>query len=224
MAFIGFDVYGTLVDPLGMERPLAAHVGELSLRFATTWRQHQLDSSFRRALMHRYANFDVVTRDSLHFTARLLGVTLSMAAEEELLAAYLALPAFSDARPGLAALAGEGHTLVAFSNGVESSLRKVLTHARLFPPLSGVVSVDEVKTFKPDPTVYLHLVARGGVPVDHTWLVSSNAWDVLGAKSAGLRAAWIRRSEKTPWEGWGLAEPDLVVASMGELAGRISNR
>jgi 2-haloacid dehalogenase len=222
VAFIGFDVYGTLVDPLGMERPLEAHVGENALRFATTWRQHQLESTFRRALMRRYANFDVVTRDSLHFTARLLGVTLSTTVEDELLAAYLALPSFSDARPGLVALEGEGHTLVAFSNGVESSLRKVLTHARLFPALSDVVSVDEVKTFKPDPAVYRHLVSRGGVPADRTWLVSSNAWDVLGAKSAGLRAAWVRRNTKAPWEGWGLAEPDLVVASIGELAGRVA--
>ncbi len=56
MALIGFDVYGTLVDPLGMERPLEAHVGERALQFASAWRQHQLDSAFRRALMRRYAN------------------------------------------------------------------------------------------------------------------------------------------------------------------------
>ena len=221
MAFIGFDVYGTLVDPLGMERPLQAHVGELALRFATAWRQHQLDSCFRRALMRRYANFDVVTRDALHFTARLLGVTLSSAAEGELLGAYLDLPAFPDARAGLVALEADGHALVAFSNGVEASLRKLLSQARLLPPLAGVVSVDDVRSYKPDPAVYLHLLARGGAAADDTWLVSSNAWDVLGAKSAGLRAAWVRRQSQTPWEGWGIAEPDLVVASLGELVSRI---
>ncbi len=223
MACIGFDVYGTLVDPLGMERPLRAHVGEQAMQFATTWRQHQLDSAFRRALMRRYANFDVVTQDALRFTARLLGVVLSSTAEDELLSAYLKLPAFADALPGLVALGGEGHQLVAFSNGVELSLRKLLAQARLLPPLGGVVSVDDIQTYKPDPAVYLHLVARGGAPVDRTWLVSSNAWDVLGAKSAGLRTAWIRRNAKTPWEGWGLAEPDLVVASIGELAGRMAS-
>jgi 2-haloacid dehalogenase len=221
MALIGFDVYGTLVDPLGMERPLRAHVGERALEFASAWRQHQLDSAFRRALMRRYANFDTVTRDALRFTARLLGIQLSGAAEEELLAAYVELPAFSDTRPGLDALAGEGHTLLAFSNGVEATLKRLLGHARLLPPLAGVVSVDDVRTYKPDPAVYLHLVARGGAPVDQTWLVSSNAWDVLGAKSAGLRSAWVRRRQKTPWEGWGIAEPDLVVSSLGELSGRM---
>ncbi|MGO9066982.1 MAG: haloacid dehalogenase type II [Myxococcaceae bacterium] len=222
MAFIGFDVYGTLVDPLAMKGPLEAHVGELAAGFATTWRQHQLDSCFRRALMRRYANFDVVTRDALHFTARLLGVPISAGAENELLAAYLQLPAFPDARPGLAALGADGHTLVAFSNGVESSLRKLLSQARLLPPLSAVVSVDDVQTYKPNPAVYQQLVSRGGAPADQTWLVSSNAWDVLGAKSAGLRAAWVRRNLQAPWEGWGIAEPDLVVGSLGELAGRIA--
>src|SRR5271169_1794069 len=54
VAFIGFDVYGTLVDPLGMERPLVAHVGQqAAFKFAAAWRQHQLESAFRRALMRR---------------------------------------------------------------------------------------------------------------------------------------------------------------------------
>lgn len=223
MSLLGFDVYGTLVDPLGMEGPLRTHVGELALRFATAWRQHQLDSCFRRALMRRYANFDVVTRDALHHTARALGVALSTAAEGELLASYLELPAFPDARPGLAALGADGHRLVAFSNGVEASLHKLLSQARLLPPLTGVVSVDDVHTYKPDPAVYLHLLARGGAAANDTWLVSANAWDVLGAKSAGLRAAWVRRQSQTPWEGWGIAEPDLVVASLGELSNRIAS-
>jgi 2-haloacid dehalogenase len=221
MAVVGFDVYGTLVDPLAMEQPLRAHVGGQAALFASTWRQHQLDSAFRRALMRKYANFDVVTQDALRFTARQLAITLSSAAEDELLASYVQLAAFADTRPGLDALGGEGHTLLAFSNGVESTLRKLLTHARLLPPLVGVVSVDDVQTYKPDPAVYLHLVSKGGAPVDQTWLVSSNAWDVLGAKSAGLRSAWVRRNPRTPWEGWGIAEPDLVVGSVGELAGRI---
>lgn len=221
MALIGFDVYGTLVEPLAMDGPLRAHVGEQAGQFAATWRQHQLESAFRRALMRRYANFDIVTRDALHFTAHLLGVTLSKEAEGELLTAYVRLPAFTDTAPGLLALASEGHTLLAFSNGVETTLRRLLAHARLLPPLSGVVSVDDIRSYKPDPAVYLHLVARGGAAVDQTWLVSSNAWDVLGAKSAGLRTAWVRRNAKASWEGLGIGEPDLVVSSLGELRGQI---
>ena len=110
---------------------------------------------------------------------------------------------------------------MAFSNGVAASLKALLTHARLLPPLSDIVSVDEVKTYKPSPEVYRHLVARGGRPPAETWLVSSNAWDVLGAKSAGLRAVWVRRAGHLHWEEAGIGEPDLVVSSLTDLVDRL---
>jgi len=219
MAFIGFDVYGTLVDPLGMDRPLREHVGDLAERFAATWRERQIDWTFRRALMGQYADFDVVTRDAFRATAAVLGVDLQTA-ETGLLDVYRRLPAYADAAEGLIRLAEEGHRLVAFSNGVASTLRGLLTHARLMPPLTDVVSVDEVRTYKPSPVVYRHLVARGTNP-DKTWLVSANAWDVLGAKSAGLKAAWVRRSPRAQWDGGGIAEPDVVVGSLSELIGKL---
>jgi 2-haloacid dehalogenase len=220
MAFIGFDVYGTLVDPLGMDGPLREHIGDLAERFAATWRERQIDWTFRRSLMGRYVDFDVVTRDAFRATAATLGVDLRTA-EAGLLDVYRRLPAFADAAEGLIRLAEGGHRLVAFSNGVAATLRGLLTHARLMPPLSDVVSVDEVRTYKPSPVVYQHLVARGGLSADRTWLVSSNAWDVLGAKSAGLRAAWLRRSPRPQWDGGGIAEPDVVVATLGELPERL---
>src|SRR5215472_12398125 len=219
MAFIGFDVYGTLVDPLGMDRPLREHVGDLAERFAATWRERQIDWTFRRALMGQYADFDVVTRDAFRATAAVLGVDLQTA-ETGLLDVYRRLPAYADAAEGLIRLAEEGHRLVAFSNGVASTLRGLLTHARLMPPLTDVVSVDEVRTYKPSPLVYRHLVARGTSP-DKTWLVSANAWDVLGAKSAGLKAAWVRRSPRAHWDGGGIAEPDVEVATLNELPDRL---
>src|ERR1700745_85119 len=191
MGFIGFDVYGTLVDPLGIDAPLREHVGDLAERFAAAWRERQIDWTFRRALMGRYVDFDVVTRDAFRTTAATLGVDLRTA-ETGLLDVYRRLPAFAAPAEVLIRLAEGGHRLVAFSNGVAATLRGLLSHARLMPPLSDVVSVDEVKTYKPSPTVYQHLVTRGGLSADRTWLVSSNAWDVLGAKSAGLRAAWVR--------------------------------
>ena len=219
MAFLGFDVYGTLVDPLGMDAPLRAHVGEQAERFAALWRERQIDWTFRRSLMRRYADFDQVTRDALRSTAAALGLDLR-SAEAGLLEAYRKLPAFADAAESLVRLAEQGHRLVAFSNGVAASLWALLTHARLLPPLVDVVSVDEVKTYKPSPDVYRHLVARGGRPPEETWLVSSNAWDVLGAKSAGLRAVWVRRAAHLHWEDAGIGEPDLVVSSLSDLVTR----
>src|SRR5262249_1953165 len=159
MAFIGFDVYGTLVDPLGMDAPLREHVGDLAERFAATWRERQIDWTFRRALMGRYLGFDVVSGAGFRTTAAQLGVDLRTA-ETGLLDVYRRLPAFADATEGLIRLAEVGHRLVAFSNGVGATLRGLLTHARLMPPLADVVSVDEVRHYKPSPEVYQHLATR----------------------------------------------------------------
>ena len=127
MAFIGFDVYGTLVDPLGMDAPLREHVGDLAERFAAIWRERQIDWTFRRALMGRYEDFDVVTRDAFRATSAILGADLRTA-EAGLLDTYRRLPAFGDAHDGLAQLAGAGHRLVAFSNGAAKAIS---------PPSSG---------------------------------------------------------------------------------------
>jgi 2-haloacid dehalogenase len=147
-------------------------------------------------------------------------VPLSEAAARGLFEAYAKLPAFDDARDGLAALRKAGRLAVAFSNGSAPALRALLGGAGLLDLLGDVVSVAEVQTFKPHPAVYRHLAERVGRAPAETWLVSSNAWDVLGAKAAGLRAAWVRRAPGAVLDPWGV-EPDLVVADLRELAARL---
>ena len=103
--------------------------------------------------------------------------------------------------------------MLAFSNGVELSLRTVLGNAGVLPYLEGVVSVDDIKTFKPNPDVYEYLVNRGGRSREDTWLVSSNPFDVIGAKSGRLRAAWVKRSSEVVFDPWEF-EPDIVVTDL----------
>ena len=144
MAVIGFDVYGTLVDPLGMDAPLRSTWASWPSGSRPSGASVRIDWTFRRALMGRYVDFDAVTHDSFRITAAMLGVDLRTA-EAGLLDMYRRLPAFADAAEGLGLLAEAGHRLVAFSNGVGATLRGLLGHARLMPPLSDVVSVDEVR-------------------------------------------------------------------------------
>jgi 2-haloacid dehalogenase len=214
---LGFDVYGTLVDPLAMAEPLRALVGEQADRFAELWRSKQLEYSFRRGLMRRYADFDACTRQALRFTQQTLRCELPESDRDRLLEAYLYLPLFPEVAASLTALKAQGHRLVAFSNGVEASIRALLANAGVLPYLEDVVSVDDLRTFKPDPAVYEYLVRRTGRAPAETWLVSSNAWDVIGAKATGLRAVWVKRHVETVFDPWEV-EPDLVVSGLDELA------
>jgi 2-haloacid dehalogenase len=60
---IGFDIYGTLVDPLAIASVLQTYAGNQASRFAELWREKQVEYAFRRGLMRNYEPFDVCTRD-----------------------------------------------------------------------------------------------------------------------------------------------------------------
>jgi 2-haloacid dehalogenase len=212
-----FDVYGTLVDPLGMSDYLRPAAGAQADRMAEMWRAKQLEYTFRRAAMGRYANFDICTRQALEWVAATLNIQLTSEQIVQALEDYRRLPAYPDALSGLTHLDSHGYTMYAFSNGVEESLRALLGQAGLLPLLGGIVSVDEVGTFKPDPRAYHQAVQLIGCARSDTWLVSSNPFDVIGAKAAGLKAAWIKRNAKAVFDSWGI-EPDLIARDLDDFA------
>lgn len=218
---IGFDIYGTLVDPLEMNEHLRPLVGyDLTDRFSKLWRDKQIEYTFRRALMRRYEDFGVCTRQALVHTANVLSVNLTDEEQKKLIEEYQNLRPFPDVIPGIEGLKSKGHTLVAFSNGVEATARTLLVRAGVLEHLHDVISVDAVKSFKPDPEVYHYLARRLGTELSETWLVSSNPFDVIGAKAVGLMAAWIQRKPDAQFDPWGI-EPDLVAPDLEALAERL---
>jgi 2-haloacid dehalogenase len=218
---IGFDIYGTLVNPLEMNERMRPLIGDgLADRFSELWRDKQIEYTFRRALMRRYEDFGVCTRQALVHTASVLGVNLAAKEQERLIEDYQNLRPFPDVIPGIEVLKSKDRALVAFSNGVEATARTLLENAGVLEHLHGVISVDDVKSFKPDPEVYHYLARRLGTEPSDTWLVSSNPFDVIGAKAAGLAAAWIRRKPDVQFDPWGI-EPDLVAPDLKALAERL---
>ncbi|MDT8894537.1 haloacid dehalogenase type II [Halomonas sp. I1] len=216
---LAFDVYGTLIDTHGVVDELQARLGEPSMagEFSRRWRDKQLEYSFRRGLMGAYVDFSRCTREALAFTDRLLGAGLSETDKEHLMGAYAGLPAFADAQAALARLAETDITCVAFSNGGREAVAGLLEGAGLGEYFADIVSVEEVRRFKPDPAVYAHLRQRLEVEPGDTWLISSNAFDVIGARHAGLHAAWVRRSPEAPFDPWGI-DPDITVSDLEGLA------
>jgi 2-haloacid dehalogenase len=114
------------------------------------------------------------------------------------------LPAAPDAAEA-AALAGDCAVL---TNGGLASTRALVERAGL--PIETILSCEEVRAYKPSAAPYLHARERLGECV----LVATHAWDVAGARAAGLRAIWVDRSERT----WPLAgvEPGERAASLVE--------
>ncbi len=107
--------------------------------------------------------------------------------------------------------------MYAFSNGQPDDLETLLAHAGLSRHLDGIVSVHAVRSYKPDPAVYQHFLDITAAESAETWLVSGNAFDVLGAQAAGWNAAWVKRDPAAVFDPWDV-EPSITVADLGELA------
>ncbi|MEA1675415.1 haloacid dehalogenase type II [Nitrospirillum sp. BR 11163] len=220
-ATLAFDVYGTLIDTHGLVAMLRDMVGERAADFSRTWRERQLEYAFRRALMQNYVPFSVCTAQALDHTCAFYGTPLSMAWRAALLDAYRTLPAFGDAADGLAQLRAAGFKLYAFSNGTADAVRTLLDAAGVGGLFLDIVSTDDLRSFKPSPAVYSHFLRAAGATGAETWLVSSNPFDVIGALSAGWRAAWVKRSPEALFDPWGVS-PTATVADLRELAAAIA--
>jgi 2-haloacid dehalogenase len=212
---LAFDVYGTLVNPASMADHLARDVGADAASFTALWREKQLEYSFRRGLMQNYVGFSVCTTEAFEFTSQRFRVAISAERRAELMRLYQHLPPFAEAPQALKSLQ-DTFRLFAFSNGKASDVATVLSNAGLRSYFEDILSVDEVRSFKPSPAVYAYARRATGAWSSPLWLVSSNPFDVIGARSAGLHAAWVRRSEEAIYDPWGI-EPSVTVRTLSEL-------
>lgn len=218
MKTLAFDVYGTLIDTCGMIDLLQRYIGEdKALPFAVQWREKQLEYAFRRSMMNCYQPFNVCTADALSYCVDALGVSLTGEQRDRLLERYLSLPVFDDVPGCLASLDERSDVRVfAFSNGPRADVERLFASAGIEDYFGDIVSVDEIRRYKPDPAVYQHLLDRTGSAADGCWLISSNAFDVIGASSFGVNGVWLRRTEQHHLDPWG-DRPALTIGSLAEL-------
>lgn len=217
---LAFDIYGTLIDPHGVVRQLQGILGDRAAEFSRVWREKQLEYTWRRGLMQRYADFGVCTRQALEYTDRLMQTGLDEATRASLMGAYRELPAYADVPAALELLKGADCRLYPFSNGTAEMVAAVLKHAGIDGFFEDIISVDDQQTFKPDPKVYHRVVDIAAVDPANCWLVSSNGFDVIGAVSAGMKAAWLKRIDGVIFDPWDI-EPTLEISSLDELPARI---
>jgi 2-haloacid dehalogenase len=186
-----FDAYGTLYDIQSVAAVTEEAFPGYGDIITQIWRIKQLEYTWFRSLMQRYEDFSVVTRDSLAYTIRVLGLKHDAATFDRIMDKYLHLALYPDALPTLAAL--NGHKLAILSNGSSDMLNTLVHNTGLDRALDATISIDSKKIFKPSPEAYTLIEARLGIAPADVLFVSSNPWDACGAKSFGLNVAWIER-------------------------------
>lgn len=200
---IAFDLYGTLLATESM----ATHLGKIcgddkkAREVAGIWRQYQLEYSWRINAMGIYRSFRDITEAALQQAADEAKLALRPEHRVELIRAYDALNLFPEVQFALDALEAVQDRVdcYIFSNGpaamIHASVTNSPTLSRYANLFKGEISVEEVRAFKPDGRVYDHLVRETGHEdrEEEVWLVSANAWDVVGARARGLQAAFVDR-------------------------------
>ena len=209
-----FDAYGTLFDVNAAARHRRADLGDRADALAELWRAKQLQYTWLRSLMGRYADFWQVTSDALDYALAALDLR-DAALRERLLDLYRTLDAYPDVAPTLERLGAAGRRTAILSNGSPAMLAAAVAHAGLADRLDAVLSVDEVGIYKPHPDVYRLAVDRLALAPARIAFVSANAWDVAGAAAFGFQAVWLNRSggqsECLP------AQPAAEIAALSEF-------
>ena len=203
-----FDAYGTLYDVHSVAARCESAWPGKGAQVSQLWRAKQLEYTWQRSLMQRYVPFSTVTREALAYTCEALKLELSVAQMEALMSEYTRLSLYPDASATLQKVQGKKAIL---SNGSPDILLPLVKNSGL--ELDHVISVDELKVFKPAPEVYQLAVSKLGTK--NIGFVSSNCWDAIGAKSYGFQVYWINRAG-APVDRMGF-KPDRILERLDEI-------
>ena len=166
-----------------------------------------------RQLMGNYATLSSITHQALKYALKENELKSNEQNEQHLLEAYLHLPLYAEVEKVLTEL--KDQKLVVFSNGSHDMLDPLIENAGLENLFSEVLSIDEIQQFKPAPASYQYAVEKLDLENHEVLFMSSNGWDISGAKNFGFQTAWINR-KNLPIEELEL-EPDYIFSDLNGL-------
>ena len=188
-----FDAYGTLFDVNSAAEKCKNKIGEKWEPFANYWRTTQLEYTWLRSLMGRHQDFWKVTEQSLDKSMKIFQIDTSM--KDELLDLYKVLSTFPEVKETLKKLKEKNYKLAILSNGTPSLLKELVSSNNLESIFDDVLSIEEVKIYKPHPNVYNIPIKKYQIEKNQFAYLSSNTWDVSAAGNFGFNAVWVNRNK-----------------------------
>jgi 2-haloacid dehalogenase len=190
---VAFDVIETLFDLAALEPRLAA-VG-VDGGLVPLWFSRLLRDAFALDATGVFKPFPDVAGGTLEVLLAEHGVEPTREKVQEVLSGFSELPPHPDVVPAFQLLRDAGVRIVTLSNGTTKSTKKLLERAAIDQMVEHVITIEDVKHWKPRAEVYLHAAGVCGVKPQQFALVATHAWDVQGASRAGLMTGWVARKE-----------------------------
>ena len=188
-----FDAYGTLFDVNSAAKKCKNKIGDKWELFSNYWRSTQLEYTWIRSLMGRYQDFWKVTEESLNKSMKVFQIDATM--KDELLNLYKVLSTFPEVKRTLKKLKEKNYKLAILSNGTPSLLNELVSSNNLESIFDDVLSVEDVKIYKPHPNVYKIPIKKYQIEKNQVLYLSSNTWDVSAAGNFGFNAVWVNRNK-----------------------------
>ncbi len=218
-----FDQYGTVVDMQG--GLTAAATPFLKAKgwrgdpndFVTWWRRTHFENSMIDALLHReHTPYREIGHRAVAHVMDRAGISYSKDEVRSLVGEIEKLKPFPEVPAALDRLRTK-YRLVVLSNGDPDMLETAKRHHGI--AFDRLISVAEAGSFKPHVATYTKAAELLGLQMDQILFVANHAFDCIGAKSAGMRTAFIDRRRR-PF-GETPHQPDIIVPTMTELAAAI---
>jgi 2-haloacid dehalogenase len=218
-----FDQYGTVVDMQGgLTRIATPFLQEKGWKgdpnsFVTWWRRTHFENSMIDALLHReHTPYREIGHRSVAHVMDRAKIKYSMDEVRYLVGEIEKLKPFPEVPEALARLQTK-YKLVVLSNGDPDMLETAKQYHQV--PFDRVISVAEANSFKPHVATYTKAAEIVGLKPKQILFVANHAFDCIGAKSAGMRTAFIDRRSR-PF-GATPHQPDILVPTMKDLADAI---
>ena len=165
--------------------------------------------------MGRYQDFWKVTEESLNKSMKVFQIDATM--KDELLNLYKVLSTFPEVRRTLKKLKEKNYKLAILSNGTPSLLNELVSSNNLESIFDDVLSVEDVKIYKPHPNVYKIPIKKYQIEKNEVAFLSSNTWDVSGGGNYGYKAIWVNRN-KSIFDNLDY-RPNYEIRDLSELLG-----
>jgi len=188
-----FDAYGTLFDVNSAAEKCKGKIGDKWEGFSNYWRTTQLEYTWLRSLMNRHKDFWQVTEDSLDKSMQAFNIDSSM--RNELLNLYKVLSTFPEVKEVLNKLKKKNYKLAILSNGTPFLLNELVKSNNLDNIFDNIFSIEEVKTYKPDPKVYNIPIKKYQIQKNEVAYLSANTWDVSAGGNYGFNSVWVNRNK-----------------------------
>lgn len=218
-----FDLFGTVLDLGGSLTPYISDFlkeqdsDKDAAEFWTQLRYRQRIEQYQDSLVDLgHSGYLETVEKAFSYVCRLNGLDPERSAIKKWMESWQMLSPFPEVVAGLDRLKSR-FKLVALSNGNPWFLDHLVKN-RIKYDFDGVLSVELVGAFKPHPGVYRRAARELDMEVGELVMVSANSFDVMGARTCGLRGAYVNRY-KLPFEDTHERYlPDVTVANFTELA------